>query len=280
MNKKQLIRKLRKNKKIVKKPSYIERMKKYRKIFSDFPAIIFLVNNILEADRLLRSNQLPQDLPELILPNNIQDEIFQFVNNQYSINDREGDKVWNKYVDQLPILDKDLRSFRDYLEAEYGMWAYISASFTNGIAKYINGKKALEVMAGNGYISKGLRDAKADVICTDSMSWQKENETGHHLVTNIEKLDANAAFDKYKNEIDFVIMCWSPDGVDIDWQLLQKIREYNKDIQLIVIGEKYGATDSKSFWDNAKIINSDIANELNTHHRPFDLIKDQLYFVN
>ncbi|TPR24508.1 SAM-dependent methyltransferase [Apilactobacillus micheneri] len=280
MNKKQLIKKLRKNKKIVKKPSYIERMKKYRKIFSDFPAIIFLVNNILEADRLLRSNQLPQDLPELILPDNIQDEIFQFVNNQYSMNDREGDKVWNKYVDQLPILDKDLRSFRDYLEAEYGMWAYISAPFTNGIAKYLNGKKTLEVMAGNGYISKGLRDARADVICTDSMSWQKENETGHHLVTNIEKLDANAAFDKYKHEIDVVIMCWSPDGVDIDWQLLQKIREYNKDIHLIVIGEKYGATDSKSFWDNAKIINSDIANELNKHHRPFDLIKDQLYFVN
>ncbi|WP_181400480.1 SAM-dependent methyltransferase [Apilactobacillus micheneri] len=280
MNKKQLIKKLRKNKKKVKKPSYIERMKKYRKIFSDFPAIIFLVNNILEADRLLRSNQLPQDLPELILPDNIQDEIFQFVNNQYSMNDREGDKVWNKYVDQLPILDKDLRSFRDYLEAEYGMWAYISAPFTNGIAKYLNGKKTLEVMAGNGYISKGLRDARADVICTDSMSWQKENETGHHLVTNIEKLDANAAFDKYKHEIDVVIMCWSPDGVDIDWQLLQKIREYNKDIHLIVIGEKYGATDSKSFWDNAKIINSDIANELNKHHRPFDLIKDQLYFVN
>ncbi|WP_105956587.1 SAM-dependent methyltransferase [Apilactobacillus quenuiae] len=280
MNKKKLIKKLRKNKQIVKKPSYIERMKKYRKIFSDFPSIIFLVNNVLEADRLLKTQQLPQDLPELILPDNIQDEVFNFVNNNYAMNDREGDKAWNKYVEQLPVLDKDLRSFRDYLEAEYGMWAYISAPFANSLAKYLGNKKTLEVMAGNGYISKGLHDDGTDIICTDSMDWQKENETGHHLVTNVEKLDANEAFDKYKNSVDCIIMCWSPDGIDIDWQLLQKIREYQKDIQLIIIGEKYGATDSKEFWDNAKIVNSEISNELNKHHRPFDLIKDQLYFVN
>ncbi|UQS84557.1 SAM-dependent methyltransferase [Apilactobacillus apisilvae] len=278
MNKKKLIKKLRKNKKITKQTGYIERMKNYYDIFQSFTDIKLLINNILEADRLLQLNQLPQDLPELILPDDIQDEIFNSINNKYPIGDPEGDKLWNKYVDNLPKLDEDLRSFRDYLEDKYGMWAYISAPFVNEIAKNLHGK-VLEVMAGNGYISKNLREAGIDVICTDSLSWQKENETGKHLVTDVEKLDANAAFDKYHHDIKYIIMCWSPDGLDIDWQLLHRIRESKENIELIVIGEKDGATNSKKFWQNAKFVNKEVANKINQHHKSFDLINDKLYFV-
>lgn len=270
---------MKKNKKITHQPSYIERIKHYYEVFSDFSDIKYLLNNILEADRLLQQKQLPQDLPELLLPDDIQDTIFTFVNNKYPMGDPKGDQVWNTYVDNLPKLDKDIREFRDYLEDEYGMWAYISAPFVNDLAKFLDGHKVLEVMAGNGYISKGLRDNGADVICTDSLAWTKENETGKHLLTDVEALDAIEAFQKYQDEIDYIIMCWSPDGVDIDWRLLSAIRESGKDITLITIGEKYGATDSKIFWDNAEFIEIDDVKKLNQHHQRFDLIDDQLFFV-
>lgn len=270
---------MKKNKKITHKPSYIERMKKYYDLFSDFSDIKYLINNILEADRLLEQKQLPQDLPILLLPDDIQDTIFAYVNEKYPMGDPKGDAVWNQFVDQLPKLDKDIREFRDYLENQYGMWAYISAPFTNEIANFLNGKKALEVMAGNGYISKGLRENGANVICTDNLAWKKENETGKHLVTDVESLDAIDAFKKYKDEIDYIIMCWSPDGIDIDWRLLSAIREYGKDIPLITIGEKYGATDSQQFWDNAEFIENEDVKKLNRHHKPFDLIEDQLYLI-
>ncbi|CAI2618513.1 SAM-dependent methyltransferase [Apilactobacillus apinorum] len=279
MDKKKLLKKMKKNKKITHQPSYIERIKHYYEVFSDFSDIKYLLNNILEADRLLQQKQLPQDLPELLLPDDIQDTIFAFVNNKYPMGDPKGDQVWNEYVDNLPKLDKDIREFRDYLEDEYGMWAYISAPFVNDLAKFLNGHKVLEVMAGNGYISKGLRDNGADVICTDSLAWTKENETGKHLLTDVEALDAIEAFEKYQDDIDYIIMCWSPDGVDIDWRLLSAIRESGKDITLITIGEKYGATDSKQFWDNAEFIENDDVTKLNQHHQRFDLIDDQLYFV-
>ncbi|TPR54174.1 SAM-dependent methyltransferase [Apilactobacillus kunkeei] len=279
MDKKKLLKKMKKNKKITHKPSYIERMKNYYDLFSDFSDIKYLINNILEADRLLEQKQLPQDLPILLLPDDIQDTIFAYVNEKYPMGDPKGDAVWNQFVDQLPKLDKDIREFRDYLENQYGMWAYISAPFTNDIAKFLNGKKALEVMAGNGYISKGLRENGANAICTDNLDWKKENETGKHLVTDVESLDAIDAFKKYKDEIDYIIMCWSPDGIDIDWRLLSAIREYGKDIPLITIGEKYGATDSQQFWDNAEFIENEDVKKLNRHHKPFDLIEDQLYLI-
>lgn len=279
MNKKKLLKKLKKNKQIKHQPSYIERMRHYYDIFSDFADIKYLINNVLETDRLLQQKQLPQDLPALLLPDDIQDTIFAAVNQKYPMGDPRGDQVWNEYVENLPKLDKDLREFRDYLENQYGMWAYISAPFVHDIAKFLDGKPTLEVMAGNGYISKGLRENGANVICTDSLAWTKENETGKHLVTDVEKLDAIEAFQKYADQIDYVLMCWSPDGVDIDWRLLQAIRESGRDITLVAIGEKYGATDSKDFWNNAKMIDIDTAEKLNQHHQAFDLIHDQLYLV-
>jgi hypothetical protein len=279
MNKQKLIKKLRKQHQRTHHPNYIERIKYFANLFQNFPSIQFLTNHVLEADCLLQRGQLPQILPPLLLPENIQDTIFNQINQTYPIGDPRGDKLWNQYIDALPKLDQDLRNFRDYLEKQYGMWAYISAPFTKDIATFLHQQPALEVMAGNGYISKGLRDNGANIICTDSLDWKKENQTGHHLVTNVEKIDALDAFHKYKKQIKFVIMCWSPDGLLIDWELLQAIRQSNEDIQLIVIGEKHGATNSETFWDNVHFIQNKQVQKINQHHQPFDLIHDQLFIV-
>ncbi|UQS87158.1 SAM-dependent methyltransferase [Nicoliella spurrieriana] len=231
------------------------------------------------SDKLLSNGNLPQDLPNLLLPDNIQDTIFKAVNNQFPADSSEGDRLWERYSNALPKLDKQLRSFRDYLETQYGMWAYISAPFTKAIADFVGNDHVLEVMAGNGYISKGLRNNNVNVVATDSLEWVQENETGKHLVTNVEKLDAMAAFHKYESSVDTIIMCWSPDGVPIDWELLQAIRQSPRDIRLIVIGEKNGATNSKAFWEHAQFVDLAAAKQLNVHHQPFDLIHDQLYVV-
>ncbi|MBW1604899.1 SAM-dependent methyltransferase [Lactobacillus sp. Sy-1] len=279
MNRKKLIKKLKKNHQVVHQPGYIEQLTRYADLFSAFGEIKFLINNILISDRLLNAGNLPQDMPYLLLPDNIQDTIFAAVNSQFPADSKDGDRLWNQYSEALPKLDKLLRSYRDYLENEYGMWAYISAPFTKAIADFVGNDMVLEVMAGNGYISKGLRNNNVNVNVTDSLAWVNENETGKHLVTEVEKLDALAAFHKYEDTVDTIIMCWSPDGVPVDWELLQAIRQSPRKIRLIVIGEKDGATNSKEFWQNAKFVDLEAAKQLNLHHQPFDLIKDQLYIV-
>lgn len=262
---------------------YIQQMTRYRTLFKDDPQILVLINNVLEADRLLAAGLAPQQLPVLEVPDDFQDQLFARINQQYPMGDPAGDAAWNQLSAALPKVDKLLRDFRDYLEMQYGMWAYISAPFLKDLADFTGNNPVLEVMAGNGYISKGLKrlHPSQPIYTTDSKDWTHEtdNQTGRHPVTSIEALDAVSAFKQYAGSIKYVIMAWSPDKLTIDWDLLQAMRQYEHDIPLIVIGEKYGATGSKQFWDEATYQTDDAVTKLNAHFRPFDLIHDQVYVV-
>ena len=281
-------KKLKKLKKRVKKAQqtvhqdpYIKRLMNYRDLFNDFPAIKYLINNALESDRLLKNGLLPQPLPRLLLPDDIQDTIFKKVNAHYPQGDPHGDALWDKYSAALPKLDKDLRNFRDYLEDTYGMWSYVNAPFAKALSNYLNGAPVLELMAGNGYISKGLRNNNPtqQIYTTDSQAWVRENETGKHPVTKIERLDAVDAVKKYGNDVQFIIMSWEPDKQETDWEVLQLIREDYPDVHFLVIGEKDGATDSKKFWQEAKLSQDEDLKKVNQQLHSFDLIDEQIYLV-
>jgi hypothetical protein len=281
-------KKLKKLKKRVKKAQqavhqdpYIKRLMNYRDLFNDFPAIKYLINNALESDRLLKNGLLPQPLPRLLLPDDIQDTIFKTVNAQYPQGDPRGDALWDKYSAALPKLDKDLRNFRDYLEDTYGMWSYVNAPFAKALSNYLSGAPVLELMAGNGYISKGLRNNNPtqQIYTTDSQAWVKENETGKHPVTKIERLDAIDAVKKYGNDVQFIIMSWAPDKQETDWEVLQLIRKDYPDVHFLVIGEKDGATDSKKFWQEAKLSQDEELKKVNQQLHSFDLIDEQIYLV-
>lgn len=261
--------------------SYIQELQHYGELFNDFSSIKFLINNALLNDRLLRSGLLPQPLPKMLLPDDIQDTIFKAVNAKYPQGDPRGDQLWEKYTTALPKLDRLLRNYRDYLEETYGMWSYTNSSFTNALSNYLAGAPVLEVMAGNGYLSKGLRNSNPhqEIYTTDSQAWIKENETGRHPVTKIEPLDALAAVKKYGNQVKYVIMSWAPDKGEQDWQLLQLIRQDYPDLQLLVVGEKNGATNSPAFWQNAQLSQPDALQKVNQYLKTFDLIDEQIYLA-
>lgn len=284
MNQKQLKKlkkRVKKAQQVVSQPPYIKQLLTYRDLFDRFPEIKFLINNALEADRLLKNGLLPQPLPTLLLPDDIQDTIFQDVNQHYPKGDPRGDRLWNQYSVALPKLDKALRNFRDYLEDTYGMWSYVNAPFAKALSTYLDGHPVLEIMAGNGYISKGLRNNNSSqkIYTTDSQAWVSENETGKHPVTKIEKLDALAAIKKYGDQVDYVIMSWAPDKQETDWEVLQLIRQDYPQLQLLVIGEKDGATDSKKFWQAAHLSQPENLQQVNRQLHSFDLIDEQIYLA-
>ncbi len=281
-------KKLRKLKKRVKKAQhtvhqspYIAELTRDRELFSDFPPVVYLINNALESDRLLKAGLLPQPLPTMLLPDDTQDTIFKKVNQQYSQKDPRGDRLWDKYSEELPKLDRALRNFRDYLEDTYGMWSYVNSAFANALAKYLDNAPVLEIMAGNGYISKGLRNNNPHerIYTTDSQAWVKENETGKHPVTKVEKLAALDAIKKYGHQVDYVIMSWAPDKGEADWQVLQLLRQDYPDIKLLVIGEKNGATNSKKFWQEAHLSQDKDLQKVNIQLHTFDLIDEQIYLA-
>lgn len=278
---KQLKKRAKKTHQAARQAPYIQELMHYRDLFDPFPQVKYLINNVLESDRLLKNGLLPQPLPQLLLPDNIQDIIFQKLNTQYPQGDPRGDKLWDQYSAALPKLDKALRNFRDYLEETYGMWSYVNAPFAKALSDYLNGAPTLEIMAGNGYISKGLRNNNStqQIYTTDSQAWTTENETGKHPVTQIEKLDALSAIKKYGNQVDYVIMSWAPDKQETDWEVLQLLRSDYPDVKFLVIGEKNGATDSKKFWQAARLSQDEALQKVNTNLHSFDLIDEQVYLV-
>lgn len=278
---KQLKKRVKRAQQAVHRAPYISELMRDRDLFDDFPEVKYLINNALESDRLLKNGLLPQPLPTLLLPDDIQDTIFKQVNQQYPQGDPRGDQLWNKYSAALPKLDKSLRNFRDYLEDTYGMWSYVNAPFAKALADYLNGAPVLEIMAGNGYISKGLRNNNANqrIYTTDSQAWTRENETGKHPVTTIEKLDAISAIKKYGDQVDYVIMSWAPDKEEVDWDVLQLLRHDYPDVKFLVIGEQDGATNSKKFWQEAQLSQDEGLQRVNQQLHSFDLIDEQIYLV-
>jgi len=59
--------------------------------------------------------------------------------------------------------------------------------------------------------------------------------------------------------------------------ILQKIRQMN--VNFLVVGEKNGATNSKEFWNNAKLIDDSRAKQINRVYSRYDIVHDQLYLV-
>lgn len=56
------------------------------------------------------------------------------------------------------------------------------------------------------------------------------------------------AFHKYQDQVGVVVMSWSPDGLPLDWELLQAMRAAHTTVDFVVIGEPHGATGSTEFW--------------------------------
>lgn len=260
---------------------YIQQLEHYREMYDAFPSIKYLINNALEDDRLIKRGLLPQPLPPMQLPDDIQDTIFKWVNQQYAAKDPRGDVLWDQLSAGLPGLDHLLRNFRDYLEDEYGMWSYTNTGFVHALSDYLKGAPVLEVMAGNGYLSKGLRDLRPEqtIYTTDSKDWVKENETGKHPVTTIEQLSAIDAVDKYGQKVDYVLMSWAPDKGDGDIKLLKHLRLHFPNLKLLVIGEKNGATNSKEFWQEAKLSQPADLKAVSDRLKSFDLIDEQIYLA-
>lgn len=233
-----------------------------------FNARIKFMERICQA---LLNNELPKyHFPQFQLK---EKEITSYMESNVNLDEVE----FQTMAAHLEKFDHDLGEFRTYLQTRFGYWATITQDFAAAIKAEFPNETFLELMAGNGYLSKGLRDVGVETYCTDDLSWSKYNQTGNLKMTEIESLDALSALEKYGHKVDNVIVAWSPDREDIDYQVLQKMRQL--DASFLVIGEKNGATDSKEFWDEANLIDDPRIEKINQVYSRYDLVHDQLYLV-
>ena len=155
-------------------------------------------------------------------------------------------------------------------------FAVLEKNWLKVLADWIGKRKVLEVMSGCGALSKSLRDFGIDIIATDNFSLE---DKWQNIWCEIENIDAVDAINKYKDR-DILIASWMPYNEEIDYKCLERMREVNPNMKMLIIGEIYGATNSEKFWKEANIIDEPIINELNVLYHRWMFIHDKFMLIS
>ncbi|MCT0014101.1 SAM-dependent methyltransferase [Weissella confusa] len=260
---------------------YLGELLPYLDRYQNIPTMANLMQQAIDTLEQLNAGYLPAALPTMEIPESVIPELQNYVLAQYPDNADAGNALWLELTEPLEDIDFLLRHLRDALIEYFSMYGFVSSDFVRDLSAYTDGQPVLELMAGHGYISAGLKAIAPaqNIIATDNEDWRTQPDpTSAKPVTDVENLDAIAALDMYGENVSTVIMSWAPDTTDADWQVLQYIRDnqYRFDFDFIVIGEKDGATDSDVFWHEAEL---EEVPALNAHHQSFDLIDERVYLV-
>lgn len=180
---------------------------------------------------------------------------------------------------ELRQCDAMLRNFRQYCAYHFGIWAAVNQQLFTTWTTLFGLKRYLEVAAGNGYVSAGLQASGNQVIATDALSWTKENATGRTPLLPVHQATATTALWRYGAQVDAVVMAWSPDHDPNDAHFLQVLRTHFPQLQFFVIGERFGATNSRLFWSQAQFVADKRLLRLNRDFPRFDAINECVYWM-
>lgn len=256
---------------------YLSELLSYQTTFKSIKSINQLITTVSQVIKDINQGFLPQQLPVLEVTDTMISDVQKFILNKFPTQPAKGNALWGKMSEDLEAIDFLVRHLRDALIEYFSMYGYVSTPFIQDLSTYLAGEPVLELMAGHGYLSAGLRacNPTQTIIATDNQLWRDQPDiTLYQPVTTVENMTGLAALEKYGEQVGVIIMSWAPDTSTDDWKLLQVIRDQYPNKKLLVIGEYLGATNSKVFWQQAKL-NPVLA----THHHTFDLIDEQVYKV-
>ncbi|MCP1276178.1 SAM-dependent methyltransferase [Leuconostoc citreum] len=175
----------------------------------------------------------------------------------------------------LMPLDDLLSNFRQWLITQFGVWYLPNLKWLADLNHFIAGRRVLEIMAGNGLITYGLRALGNELVtATDTFQWQEQDIEIADPWTQIIPLDAEIALQNIS--YDVVIMSWAPDTAQTDVKILNYLRATHFTGDFILIGEPFKHTNSMAFWQTAQLTK---VPELNANHHSFDTIDDRIFLV-
>lgn len=201
------------------------------------------------------TNEIPEEIPDFG-PNLLK------LDNYSNYNDLNFVKAMQEYR-KIPFEESHLSSTKDfYIRERYtdlGMYAFVSWRWVIPLVKWLGNKKCLEVMAGRGWLAYALRQKGVDIIATDDYSWS-DKQGWLPPLTEIERIDAVKAVEKYGKEVDIVIMSW-PYMDNTAYKTLKTLQKVNKDALVIYIGggeftadedfrNSFEYVEDKHFWED------------------------------
>lgn len=251
--------------------SYIRQLRDFRQTFASVTEISEQIDMIVSVCSDLAQKHLPK---HRIVPLGLTESTYLL-----ALLTLPSEMSVQYKTQMLQRLDHLLHNFRDFVEERFGIWALLTFNFLKRWTQVFPDQTYLEIMAGNGLFSYGLRQFGQHVITTDDLSWGQSSQTTNDLWTPVIPLDALSAVKTYGTTVDAIVMVWSQDQNPIDYQVLQTVRQTCPDTNFFVLGERYGATNSSQFWRAAQLIDSKALQRVNQLYPRFDLIQDQVYLV-
>lgn len=231
--------------------NYLASLTDYLTEYRNFPQLTTKIQAVKETVLAFQHHQIPaQPLPPLEFP---VDLVFDLL---------------DTHPDIL-MVESRLNDLRECLIENFGVWHIFSLPWVQDLARYLGDRPTVQLMAGNGLLASQIPTVHA----TDNLDWQGQDITRPQPWTKVERLDALAAVKKYYQTTAVFILEWSPDGAEIDVELLKFLREKQWPGEFLVIGEENGATNSARFWQMADY---QLVPALNLHHQQFDFIADQV----
>ncbi|MFC3690509.1 hypothetical protein [Aquipuribacter hungaricus] len=92
------------------------------------------------------------------------------------------------------------------LVMQQGIYCFYSRRLVRAIARLVNDRSCLEIAAGDGTLSRFLRDEGVSITATDDFSWDHAIQFGG----DVERLDARQALRTHAPEV--VVCSWPPPG--------------------------------------------------------------------
>lgn len=156
-------------------------------------------------------------------------------------------------------------------------YALISKDWIKPLADWIGERKCLEIMAGKGTLSYALQSEGKSVIATDGYKWSQFDFSS--LWTNVEKIDALEAIEKYGRDVDIIIMSWCYMD-ELGYKSLLKMREVNPNAIMLYIGEPWGGcTGSDSLYENMIEVDDKDIDKINDVYPTWRGIHDRLFLI-
>ncbi|MGL4737194.1 MAG: hypothetical protein ACRCW2_07010 [Cellulosilyticaceae bacterium] len=175
------------------------------------------------------------------------------------------------------IVPKDYNSY-DYRETLMSLVGYtlVTQSFCQALSRFLGDKKVLEVMAGTGCLTYGLRSSGVTIHATDDLS---EGLYSKFWIEDLEQLDCIESIKKYGKEIDYLLVSWAADTAPL-LTVVRLLKHINPRAKIIYIGEpKGGCTGHDTLWEIVTPIHDNAFYQAVFNYRSWYGLHDKPYLL-
>lgn len=144
-------------------------------------------------------------------------------------------------------------TFMEQMEARslcisYGLWVVIADTWLKPLAEWIGNRKCLEIMAGGGWIAKGLEFRGVKIHATDNFSWKHRHSMMKPLVQVVNE-DAIYSV-QHSLDAEVLLVSWPPyDGAQ-RLTIVDACEIWNNRGPIVYLGEGYdGCNAPNEFFD-------------------------------